>query len=1313
MPVSMILEFAIAILSGAGVGWITNAIAVNMLFRKYGRWGGVIEEQYEAFIQNMSQLVEDDLVNHKTLQGEFNSPAFKGILYIWIEDILRKELPKKSGSIRFEEIPNIEQSVKQLIGLLQELDPILADCIYSVLEDKELQTVVSKEQYEYLVDRNVSKIFSADAPYQQHLKDILYAFLSDRVIHTLISQQAIDQLTENINNRIQTIDFSQFDKDIDTTYNALLQGIGIDQGIAELEQTMGQMQFSDFIKDANSLSQEFISRLIEFSATPEGQTLLLEIVNNLLDDAKAIPLKVDDVVSPAIKAGMVAFISEKLPGVIDRIADFFGETRDEIDQIINDTADRHLESSAGGAVLKVLKDLFIDDLAKHFNVVNKIISAIQKYGDTAGNNIANELLSFIETNSIGNGIAILQEQNIITPQRIVTLINLNLQDLSKKDYNIIEKLFSDKIEKIKPNLFHIKTVLLPFLLDKIKQNYLYQDILKKDLQSKATAKITEVVNRSCGELFSSGNIPLPLKDQRIKTYLLNLWDSVSVKKIGTLIPEKVTKHVRVPWESLWNRHKRRELNQVYQSIQKDAIYTKTTAWILEMVNQHLDKIITGNVSKFVNLELQKSSPSQIRVMVQEFIGKELKPINLFGAFLGSIVGGVSVWAASLLGVPREFTWWLFLIYGAIFAVVGIGTNWLAIKMLFRPYKKIVFSFSPFLGIVGARKPEFAKNISRFVKQRTFNDDALTEFFRSNKKNLQEKSSAWIANSDYLDALFRDEQRLNYIAGFIFSAIQNYITQHSDTTADSIAELLRTLISSGKLDDSLPLLRDAIIQKLYEKDITPYLYNFIKKDVEGKNLGHYTDRFSKALDLQIGRLFETLGNELNPEKIKQLLCEQNDQFVSYIATHSFEDFAGTPITAGLVQGISEKSQDILRAAIGPMVQYFENQDFNPDTKLRDLFNGKIVGFLEKHITYFLDMISQEIGTQRSVLVKQIKDAIPWYAAPAKGHVAPIVDLLMDEELPKFLKQKKEHILSIADSLLEYQVSHLGFNRDTLNGAMIEQALSEVLQSPHLQQSVTHFVQIIVEQYTRLIPLQSILTILNITTVQDLITILDPLLNQGISYIKTKVLQDDASDMLVKCTKELIGKIADGIAVSDILTGIDMEKEFQGFISLLLHDTAAAEGISQLLMDILLNLTKERNFYDDPILRKDLDTFITANLEQDWESLKLASIPLFKMFFQRLNKTITPETKQGIYQEYFIPAILDAGENRFTDIIHSIDIQTVVEREVNAMHPRKIEKLFYRFAGTYFTKITLYGWIGVFGGLLSYVIGCLLGWFLFQH
>ncbi|MDR1439605.1 MAG: DUF445 family protein [Clostridiales bacterium] len=50
----------------------------------------------------------------------------------------------------------------------------------------------------------------------------------------------------------------------------------------------------------------------------------------------------------------------------------------------------------------------------------------------------------------------------------------------------------------------------------------------------------------------------------------------------------------------------------------------------------------------------------------------------------------------------------------------------------------------------------------------------------------------------------------------------------------------------------------------------------------------------------------------------------------------------------------------------------------------------------------------------------------------------------------------------------------------------------------------------------------------------------------------------------------------------------------------------------------------------------------------------------------------------------------------EIIRTLDLKTVAENEINAMDARKIESVFYSFAGRYIRRIKLYGlWGGVFG------------------
>ena len=61
-------EFLINFILGGFTGYITNNVAIKMLFKKYFGFGGVIEKEYEEFMENISKLIEKDLINDETLK---------------------------------------------------------------------------------------------------------------------------------------------------------------------------------------------------------------------------------------------------------------------------------------------------------------------------------------------------------------------------------------------------------------------------------------------------------------------------------------------------------------------------------------------------------------------------------------------------------------------------------------------------------------------------------------------------------------------------------------------------------------------------------------------------------------------------------------------------------------------------------------------------------------------------------------------------------------------------------------------------------------------------------------------------------------------------------------------------------------------------------------------------------------------------------------------------------------------------------------------------------------------------------------------
>src|SRR5690242_1105864 len=65
-------------ISGGVSGYITNKYAVDMLFKEYTplKLGGVIKKKKEKFIEEMSELVERDVINSQTLKSQILNKNF-------------------------------------------------------------------------------------------------------------------------------------------------------------------------------------------------------------------------------------------------------------------------------------------------------------------------------------------------------------------------------------------------------------------------------------------------------------------------------------------------------------------------------------------------------------------------------------------------------------------------------------------------------------------------------------------------------------------------------------------------------------------------------------------------------------------------------------------------------------------------------------------------------------------------------------------------------------------------------------------------------------------------------------------------------------------------------------------------------------------------------------------------------------------------------------------------------------------------------------------------------------------------------------
>ncbi|WP_018662301.1 DUF445 domain-containing protein [Heyndrickxia acidiproducens] len=211
------------------------------------------------------------------------------------------------------------------------------------------------------------------------------------------------------------------------------------------------------------------------------------------------------------------------------------------------------------------------------------------------------------------------------------------------------------------------------------------------------------------------------------------------------------------------------------------------------------------------------------------------------------------------------------------AVIGGFTNYLAIKMLFRPYEAIYLKnwrlpFTP--GLIPKRREEIARQLGDMVVRHLVTPESIEKKLLS--PQFMNEAKAWLKQSflKWLEANWTIRQ----VAGFfkmevtedkIRSWIEAKISSQYDQTKSSIAaqSLDKSLpvAVTGRIEEKIPDLADLVIQKICD-----YVSSAQgRRKLEGM-IGHFLDErgmIGSVLKKIIGNI--SIADKIQPEIVKAL------------------------------------------------------------------------------------------------------------------------------------------------------------------------------------------------------------------------------------------------------------------------------------------------------------------------------------------------------------------------------------------------------------------------------------------------------------
>ena len=137
--------------------------------------------------------------------------------------------------------------------------------------------------------------------------------------------------------------------------------------------------------------------------------------------------------------------------------------------------------------------------------------------------------------------------------------------------------------------------------------------------------------------------------------------------------------------------------------------------LVEVLGDRLPELL--DLDALLIEELTGENADRLARVAGEIASRELRFIELYGAVFGL---GVGIIQAALFGVFG--IWWTMPIVGG---VVGLGTNWLAIQMIFRPLQpKRFLGLITYQGMFPKRQPEIAADYGRITANEIFTAEKL-------------------------------------------------------------------------------------------------------------------------------------------------------------------------------------------------------------------------------------------------------------------------------------------------------------------------------------------------------------------------------------------------------------------------------------------------------------------------------------------------------------------------------------------------------------------------------------------------------------
>ncbi|GAB6099020.1 hypothetical protein JCM16358_08990 [Halanaerocella petrolearia] len=1016
-------------LGGGITGYITNDLAIKMLFRKYGPLGGVILETKEDFIKNTSELVEREIINHHTIEDELAKDEFRGVFENIIEDILGKYLYQNTeDNIRLSDIPELEQSFDNFLEFYEDNNQdFITDALDSLFDNIMVEDVVGVNQVEHISSQCLDTVIDTleETNTIENLVNDLYYENSKQEVANFISPRVFKQVANNLKDSTSNFHHqleSKFEGQIDRTIDKLYRRLEISSTLSQVENQIQEKTFADLLgrDNTDNIANELLERTVRFLRSNEGRKLITKFLEDILDILKKIDLSLLELLNDDLQGNLEYFMENQLPDLVEKGIRWIKRNKREIEDLIEEAAQETLDSGSGvkNWIKKQLKDIFMGNIAREFEVVDKIVTGIEDGVDIRklSKEVTKEIIDYIKDNSIGEIIQYLDDKNVIRIKDLTRMIDKNIdQIIGKLDLTQLDYLFETKIGKV-INIElkqYFEDNIKGMLIKKFKDEFLFTKRLTKTVQREISNRVLDVVNLELEELISAQKVDENLdqineqvlakinknKEEVLTKIIKTINDFISNKRFSDLITnesrDEISKEVERSstyyLQDQISELKYQEVTDLYDKLNKKKdLTTNLTDLILDLVNQNLSDMIEGKIEGAVADNLSKLPDEKIQDMVEEFMGTELKPITLLGSILGfgSAIGLYFGQGAMSGSIPAGLRFGLSIFaYGA----VGYITNVIALKMIFRPYEEKEFlgmkvPFTP--GVITKKKPKFANSMADFVDDELLNSNAVDEIFKTKRDGLEINFKETISNNNYQMLQEMLENNNEFIAEKTFYGTLNFVGQKQKEIINQIMEQLGQIdlgrFDTSRLESELKqkskealLNTDDLIEEYLEEGLNNQ--QSIKKVMPDSLKEGLTKELDKLVEENVRKGLEFIGDKGKIDDLVRNYSEDFDEIVEKKVNNLISTSQQKKLKGFARDYFLKKIRSIeVRDEILNLIEEKFLQEVRPQQKISQLFDGRLMDGVHNNTNFIIDQLfdkaNEYLQAERSSFKRKAIDKI---------------------------------------------------------------------------------------------------------------------------------------------------------------------------------------------------------------------------------------------------------------------------------------------------------------------------------------------------